>query len=569
MVVAFGDSTTAPRTVDKKPLTVYADLLQKELPGKGVDAIVINAGLGGNNTSQAVARLERDVLAYAPSLVVVQFGINDSAVDAWKDPPAKGPRVPIERYEQNLRHVVRTLKSLGARVILMTPNPLRWTDKLKPMYGKPPYDPKAPDGFNVLLCRYAETVRRIAGQEKASLVDVDAAYTTYGKAKGRSEDDLLLDGMHPNAKGHRLIADRLIEEITKMASDGEVGARTWTRSGPGAVLHPDCVEITHDTPHDHVGGVSFARLADGAVITAFSVKKPYGPPGSTWIDQRITRDGGRTWSPPQRVVHHPECQACGPSILLTRKGTIYVFYLGFKRHVWKDGNPTPEDQSDLWTIRSDDGGKTWGHRQRIYEGYTGATNGAIETRTGHLVVPFSHYVSDPGRLVSRTVVSTDGGETWKLSNALDIGGAGDHDGAIEPAVVELKDGRVWMLIRTKRGQFWQSFSTDGGLTWSQAKPTSIAATSAPCHVARLTDGRLVLVWNPKHTARRELRMALSDDEGRHWSAPTVLARGKQVTYPFVMEVEPGQLWVGFHDVHGGWGAIRSKILKLLPGMLKR
>ena len=38
---------------------------------------------------------------------------------------------------------------------------------------------------------------------------------------------------------------------------------------------------------------------------------------------------------------------------------------------------------------------------------------------------------------------------------------GDHAGAIEPVVVERKDGTIWMLIRTTRGQFWQSTSSDG------------------------------------------------------------------------------------------------------------
>jgi len=205
-IVAFGDSTTAPRGA----LVVYSDLLRKELPSRGVGATVVNAGVGGNTTQMARARFRKDVLARKPDLVIIQFGINDSATDVWRN--VTKPRVPKGRYEANLRYFVRTLKAKGARVILMTPNPLRWTPPLKKLYGKPPYDPNDIDGFNVLLKEYAAVVRCLAKELNVPLIDVYAAFEAYGKTAGRSVGDLLLDGMHPNAKGHRIIADMLIAE---------------------------------------------------------------------------------------------------------------------------------------------------------------------------------------------------------------------------------------------------------------------------------------------------------------------------------------------------------------------
>ncbi len=214
-IVAFGDSTTAPREVDGQPLVVYADVLRKDLPGKGVDARVINAGVPGNTTDDARKRFQHDVLAKNPDLVVVQFGANDSAIDVWRNPPATAPRVDIDRYEANLRGFVAELRRHGARVILMTPDPFRWTDKLKSLYGKPPYDPNDPDGFNLLLKKYAEVVRRVAREEKVPLVDTYAAFGEYGRGEKQSVDDLLLDGMHPNDRGHRMVAELLLAEIVK------------------------------------------------------------------------------------------------------------------------------------------------------------------------------------------------------------------------------------------------------------------------------------------------------------------------------------------------------------------
>ena len=207
VIVAFGDSTTAPRG----KLTVYATLVEKGLSAKNVPAKVINAGAPGNTTADARARFDKDVLAHHPSLVIIQFGINDSAVDVWKSPPATVSRVSRQQYEANLRYFVRTLKSRGTKVILMTPNPLRWTEEMRKMYGKAPYQPDNPDGYNVLLTSYAGIVRRLAHEEKAPLIDVYQAFVAYGKEPRHSVDDLLLDGIHPNAKGHGLVAELLLQ----------------------------------------------------------------------------------------------------------------------------------------------------------------------------------------------------------------------------------------------------------------------------------------------------------------------------------------------------------------------
>ncbi len=204
-LVAFGDSTTATRG----PLAVYAQLLARELPAAGQPIRVINAGVGGNTTDMARARFESDVLKVRPDVVVIQFGINDGVVRVWEKPPPTKSRVSLERYGENLRHFVRTLRAQGARPILMSPNPLRWTPELVRLYGRPPYHPEEPDGFNLHLARYAALVGQVAAEEHVPFVDVYGRFQSLGGEGGRGIDALLLDGMHPNAAGHRLIADWL------------------------------------------------------------------------------------------------------------------------------------------------------------------------------------------------------------------------------------------------------------------------------------------------------------------------------------------------------------------------
>ena len=302
----------------------------------------------------------------------------------------------------------------------------------------------------------------------------------------------------------------------------------------------------------------FVELADGALAT---------------LDAqgiRISRDDGKTWSEAT-----PVCKGINPQepasyyLLRTERGTLVVVYLNFTdwRFAWNIQKNAPLEtcKLEVWAVRSTDGGKTWVDNQRLLGGYNANFFGLIQTRTGRIVVPLEHLANDPGRLVACSFFSDDEGKSWKRSNWVDLGGHGDHDGAMEPTLAELADGRLLMFIRTSLGRFWQAVSEDGGRYWRIIQPTALDASNAPGYLLRLRSGRLVLVWNrlnpegrqwPKTTNpratevpcswhREELSIALSEDDGRTWTQPLVLARqpGGQLSYPYVFERRPGQLWV--------------------------
>ncbi len=223
-IVAFGDSTTAPRSGASE---VYADILRNELPDYGIAADVINAGVSGNTTNHAIARMSADVREQDPDLVIIQFGINDSMVDAWSG--ATTSRVSLSTYRDNLISMVRTLQADGAEIILMTANAMAWTDTLREYYGGPPYneaspyDTDDPIGLNVTLVDYVQATREIAAQEQTGLVDVYQMYLDYEAVPGQSLADLLLDGMHPNDRGHRLVGDALLSAIVPVPEPAAPG----------------------------------------------------------------------------------------------------------------------------------------------------------------------------------------------------------------------------------------------------------------------------------------------------------------------------------------------------------
>ena len=209
-IVAFGDSITAPR----KGAVTYSEVLRETFKQKNVE--VINAGIGGNTTEHAKKRFEKDVLTHSPDLVIIQFGNNDAAVDVWKDPPATSPRVSLTDYIKNLSEMIAALRARNTKVILVTPLPTRWTETLKGMYGKSPYDPNDPDGFNFLKKEYMAALRKVGKQNRVPIVDLYSAYYRYARKTGRPMDKLFTDGMHPNDQGQRIEADLLLREIKKL-----------------------------------------------------------------------------------------------------------------------------------------------------------------------------------------------------------------------------------------------------------------------------------------------------------------------------------------------------------------
>jgi hypothetical protein len=256
-------------------------------------------------------------------------------------------------------------------------------------------------------------------------------------------------------------------------------------------------------------------------------------------------------------------------LLRTRQGTLVLVYINFAdyRFEWDEELNEPKEGCKLeaWAVRSLDGGRTWVDNQRLLGGYNANFFGLIQTSSGRLVVPFEHLAYEPGRFVVCSCYSDDEGKTWKRSNWIDLGGHGDHDGAMEPTLAELSDGRLLMLIRTSLDRFWQAISEDGGRYWRTILPSSLDASNSPGYLLRLQSGRLLLAWNrlnpegrtwertawrrgtefPSSWHREELSLAFSEDDGRTWTTPLVLARqvGGQLSYPYLLERRPGEIWV--------------------------
>jgi hypothetical protein len=138
--------------------------------------------------------------------------------------------------------------------------------------------------------------------------------------------------------------------------------------------------------------------------------------------------------------------------------------------------------------------------------------------------------------------SDDNGISWRKSNQVNVPrheAGGFHKGprwnhgAVEPTIIELKDGRLWMLIRTAQDNHYESFSEDGGESWSEPSPSRFYGTITMPTLHRLEDGKILLLWSNttplpelEHysgywedvfTNRDAIHAAVSDDEGKTWN----------------------------------------------------
>ncbi|GMW01775.1 MAG: hypothetical protein AMXMBFR84_29120 [Candidatus Hydrogenedentota bacterium] len=270
--------------------------------------------------------------------------------------------------------------------------------------------------------------------------------------------------------------------------------------------------------------------------------------GPARISGLISTDNGYTWEGKFTLVENDGGRnVMEVNFLRLKDGRIALFYC--------QKNTESTDCRVMMRVSGDEG-KTWGPAKQLSPDnkYTGLTNGrSIRLKSGRILLEAWENGD------SYCYLSDDEGETWRESQRVKPG-----DGSWEPACIELKDGRVLMLMRTGLGGQFKSISADGGSTWSDPVPTPLTGTAAPVSISRVpgTDD-LLAIWNNNAGAgaRRPLTAALSNDEGETWSTVKNIEDGPtdQWAYPAVTWFAD-RAYLTYFNYEGG----HSLILKILP-----
>jgi hypothetical protein len=256
---------------------------------------------------------------------------------------------------------------------------------------------------------------------------------------------------------------------------------------------------------------AFVTLNDGRILFAYTkyVTQDNEDAAPSIIASRVSSDGGQTWSNEDRIlVERGDAQnVMSVSLLRLKSGRILMLYL--QKNCIADGMAcTP------FVRFSDDEMETLSEPVAaipMQEYHCVNNDRIVQLQSGRLVIPVAQHRVGVQRFSNAGMIfyllSDDEGETWTESTSSYYRCFPDKQGWQEPGVVELNDGRLWSWMRTgwnggeRCGRQWESFSSDGGETWSEPQASQFVSPYSPLSMKRIpSTGDLLAVWND-HSGR--------------------------------------------------------------------
>lgn len=348
------------------------------------------------------------------------------------------------------------------------------------------------------------------------------------------------------------------------------------------VTGPEMVTVTRERGSQGVPGIE--RAPRGRLWAAwYAAKSPRGveSPGS-YVMVVTSGDGGRTWSGPQLVVQPPRlCRVYDPCLWLDPQQRLWLF--------WAQSAGMQDGRMGVWAVvtdQPDTAQPAWSTPRRIANGIM--MNKPTVRRDGEWLLPVGLWRDNDGlpnvttsaaelapytrdmvihdlgeERGSNVIVSRDQGRTFAFLGQARV----PPTRVDEHMLVERKDGRLWMLVRTTFG-IGQSFSADGGRTWSAGTTyldRTTAVPSARFFIRRLQSGALLMVRHDGRVTRTRSHLAafVSDDEGATWTGGLMLDDRQRVTYPDGTQAPDGTIHIIYdfergtltRDGHAGAGAV--------------
>ena len=249
-------------------------------------------------------------------------------------------------------------------------------------------------------------------------------------------------------------------------------------------------------------------------------------------------DNGLNWSDPLLVIdslRDDNIRAIDIQLWLDPTGKAWVFW------VQRNDNVSNEDSRhvSVWAITSnniDDDKPMWSPPEMVSEGFLRCQPTVLSD--GRYLLPAYDWTTDSYRYSE----SCDGGKTWQRRT----GGKKLDTPFDESMFLEKRNHSLWMLARSTSGKLGESWSFDGGKSWTDGAPSAITSPSTRFFIKRLKSGRVLLVINDSPDTRTDLKVFLSEDDGESWPWSLLIDDSEHVSYPDLVEGDDGWLYL-IHD----------------------
>jgi len=270
----------------------------------------------------------------------------------------------------------------------------------------------------------------------------------------------------------------------------------------------------------------------GRLWANWYASKTPGEDANNYVVVACSDDNGESWR--DVLVVDPDgegpLRAFDPEIWLAPTGRLYLF--------WTQAEGHEGTVAGVWCVYTDEpdvAAPRWSPPRRLTDGVMMCK--PVVLSSGDWVLPASTWRKTDRS--ARMVVSTTLGRSWNVVGGCNV--PEDVRAFDEHIITERRDGSLWLLARTTYG-IGESVSKDGGKTWPDLQPSSLAHPSARFFVRRLASGSLLLV---KHGAvderigRSHLTAFVSSDDGATWFGGLLLDERKGVSYPDGQQTDDG------------------------------
>lgn len=288
--------------------------------------------------------------------------------------------------------------------------------------------------------------------------------------------------------------------------------------------------IYEQAPFPSCHASTLVEIKPGEIMAAWFGGSAEGKPDvAIWGSRRVN---GR-WTPPVELVREPEIATYNPVLFFSPDRTLWLSYkFGPSPMTWTGGMRSSRDN-----------GKTWSAIEHLPAGLYGPIkNKPLILADGTIVSGVS--VESYQAWTSWVERSTDNGKTWTKHGPIAV--PGQPNGIIQPAIVPL-GSQLRMYVRATRpiGKICYADSSDGGKTWTSAKPTTLPNPNSGIDAVGLRDGRIVLVYNHTEKGRSPLNVAVSGDGDRWNSFRALESEPGEFSYPAVIQGSDGNVHITY------------------------